>query len=189
MEALCCEPGCMKYFSNEECLKSHIQSCHQHITCEICGTKQLRRNIKRHLQIHEDTVSLERVKCHYDGCLHTFSTVRYCTFLGVYFFSLALLNVWISIILTSKQIYLPFWVMFAHLVICFQKSNLHQHIKAVHLELKPFACSFSGCGMRFAHKHVRDKHEKTGCHVHTFVSILCLDHLTLSLVFIWVDIL
>nr|XP_023885924.1 transcription factor IIIA-like isoform X3 [Quercus suber] len=122
VEALCCEPGCMKYFSNEECLKSHIQSCHQHITCEICGTKQLRRNIKRHLQIHEDTVSLERVKCHYDGCLHTFST----------------------------------------------KSNLHQHIKAVHLELKPFACSFSGCGMRFAHKHVRDKHEKTGCHVHTF---------------------
>ncbi|XP_030934774.1 transcription factor IIIA isoform X2 [Quercus lobata] len=121
VEALCCEPGCMKYFSNEECLKAHIQSCHQHITCEICGTKQLRRNIKRHLQIHEDTVSLERVKCHYDGCLHTFST----------------------------------------------KSNLHQHIKAVHLDIKPFACSFSGCGMRFAHKHVRDKHEKTGCHVHT----------------------
>uniref|UniRef100_A0A2N9HDA1 C2H2-type domain-containing protein n=1 Tax=Fagus sylvatica TaxID=28930 RepID=A0A2N9HDA1_FAGSY len=50
---------------------------------------------------------------------------------------------------------------------CGKKSNLQQHIKAVHLDLKPFACSFSGCGMRFAHKHVRDKHEKTGCHVYT----------------------
>ena len=93
VEALCCEPGCMKYFSNEECLKAHIQSCHQHITCEICGTKQLRRNIKRHLQIHEDTVSLERVKCHYDGCLHTFSTVRYCTFFKSFLFFTCFVNV------------------------------------------------------------------------------------------------
>uniref|UniRef100_A0A2N9IQ50 C2H2-type domain-containing protein n=1 Tax=Fagus sylvatica TaxID=28930 RepID=A0A2N9IQ50_FAGSY len=74
VEALCCEPGCMKYFANDQCLKAHIQSCHQHITCEICGTKQLKRNIKRHLRIHEDKVSLERIKCHYNGCLHTFST-------------------------------------------------------------------------------------------------------------------
>jgi hypothetical protein len=48
-------------------------------------------------------------------------------------------------------------------------------VKAVHLDLKPFACSFTGCGMRFAHKHVRDNHEKTGNHVYTPVSFLCLD--------------
>ncbi|OMP03980.1 hypothetical protein COLO4_10043 [Corchorus olitorius] len=47
-----------------------------------------------------------------------------------------------------------------------EKSNLCQHVKAVHEELKPFACCFSGCGMRFSYKHVRDKHEKSGCHVY-----------------------
>ncbi|KAB1205893.1 Transcription factor IIIA [Morella rubra] len=103
------------------CLKAHIQSCHQHITCEICGTKQLKKNIKRHLRTHEAEVSLEKIKCNYKGCLHTFSN----------------------------------------------KSNLCQHIKAVHLKLRPFACTFSGCGLRFAHKHVRDNHEKTGNHVYT----------------------
>ncbi|XP_062153779.1 transcription factor IIIA-like [Alnus glutinosa] len=121
VEAFCCETGCMKYFANDQCLKAHIKSCHRHITCEICGTKQLKKNIKRHLQMHEAEVSLVRIKCHHKGCLHTFSN----------------------------------------------KSNLRQHEKAVHLDLKPFACSFSGCGMRFAHKHVRDNHEKTGNHVYT----------------------
>ncbi|KAI5319472.1 PREDICTED: mRNAion factor IIIA [Prunus dulcis] len=43
------------------------------------------------------------------------------------------------------------------------KSNLHQHVKAVHLEHKPFVCSFSGCGMRFANKH-----EKTRGHVYAY---------------------
>ncbi|PQM39310.1 transcription factor IIIA-like [Prunus yedoensis var. nudiflora] len=123
VEAFCSEPGCMKYFSNQKCLKAHIQSCHQHITCEICGTKKLKRNIERHLCMHEGGgASVERIKCSYKGCLHTFST----------------------------------------------KSNLHQHVKAVHLEHKPFVCSFSGCGMRFAYKHVRDKHEKTGRHVYAY---------------------
>ncbi|KAL0316711.1 UNVERIFIED_CONTAM: Transcription factor IIIA [Sesamum radiatum] len=46
-------------------------------------------------------------------------------------------------------------------------SNLNQHIKAVHMELKPFKCSIPGCHMRFAFKHVRDNHEKSGCHVYT----------------------
>jgi hypothetical protein len=79
VEAFCCEPGCMKYFSNDQCLKAHIKSCHQHITCEICGTKQVKRNIKRHLQMHEVEVSLVRIKCNHKGCLHTFSNVRYIT--------------------------------------------------------------------------------------------------------------
>ncbi|KAJ4846249.1 hypothetical protein Tsubulata_046790 [Turnera subulata] len=122
VEAICLEPGCMKHFSNDECLKAHIRTCHQHITCEICGTKQLKKNIKRHLRTHEDEdCSAERIKCHFEGCLHTFST----------------------------------------------KTNLNQHVKAVHLELKPFACCFTGCGMRFSYKHVKDKHEKSGCHVYT----------------------
>ncbi|ONI35730.1 hypothetical protein PRUPE_1G551600 [Prunus persica] len=121
VEAFCSEPGCMKHFTNEQCLQAHIHSCHQHTTCEICGTKQLRNNIKRHLLTHEDKHSIERIKCDYKGCLHTFTT----------------------------------------------KSNLTKHVKAVHLEHKPFVCSFSGCGLRFAYKHVRDNHEKTGCHVYT----------------------
>ncbi|KAG6659239.1 hypothetical protein CIPAW_03G019700 [Carya illinoinensis] len=96
VEAFCCEPVCMKYFANDRCLKAHIQSCHQHITCKICGTKQLKKNFKRHLRKHEARVSLERVKCNYKGCLHTFSN----------------------------------------------ESNLRQHMKAVHFELKPFAVAF-----------------------------------------------
>ncbi|VVA10597.1 PREDICTED: mRNAion factor [Prunus dulcis] len=140
VEAFCSEPGCMKYFSNEKCLKAHIQSCHQHITCEICGTKKLKRNIERHLCTHEGgRASVERIKCSYKGCLHTFST----------------------------------------------KSNLHQHVKAVHLEHKPFVCSFSGCGMRFAYKHVRDKHEKTGRHVYAYVSIFLTHNSIPSYVGFW----
>ncbi|KAK8691859.1 hypothetical protein V6N13_075354 [Hibiscus sabdariffa] len=121
VEAFCSEPGCMKYFTNEQCLKAHVQSCHAYINCQICGAKQLKKNIKRHLQTHESGgVASERIKCDFEGCLHTFST----------------------------------------------KSNLRQHIKAVHEELRPYACSF-GCGMKFSYKHVRDNHEKSGCHVYT----------------------
>ncbi|EOY17266.1 hypothetical protein SCA6_009669 [Theobroma cacao] len=120
VEAFCSEPSCMKYFTNEQCLRAHVQSCHQYISCEICGTKQLKKNIKRHLRSHEPGDVSERIKCDFEGCCHTFST----------------------------------------------KSNLRQHVKAVHEELKPFACSFSGCGMRFSYKHVRDNHEKSGCHIY-----------------------
>eukprot|EP00258_Populus_trichocarpa_P030688 XP_024446707.1 transcription factor IIIA [Populus trichocarpa] len=122
MEAMCIEPGCMKHFSNKKCLKAHIQSCHQYINCDICGTKQLRKNIKRHLCTHEPVNgSTERIKCHFKGCQHAFST----------------------------------------------KTNLNQHVKAVHLEQRPYVCGFPGCDMRFSYKHVRDKHEKSGLHVYT----------------------
>nr|XP_043624064.1 transcription factor IIIA-like [Erigeron canadensis] len=121
VEAFCAEPGCMKYFTNDQCLKAHLLSCHQHINCEICGSKQFKRNIKRHLRTHEKVVPKERIKCSFDGCSLTFST----------------------------------------------NSNLRQHVKAAHLQEKPFECSFSGCGMRFSFKHVRDNHEKSGRHVYT----------------------
>ncbi|XP_021896069.1 transcription factor IIIA isoform X2 [Carica papaya] len=122
IEAFCAEPGCMKYFTNEQCLRAHVQTCHQKIDCEICGSKQLRKNMKRHLRTHDGGESSStRIKCDFEGCHQTFST----------------------------------------------KSNLSQHVKAVHLELKPFICSFSDCGMQFAYKHVRDNHEKTGCHLYT----------------------
>nr|DAD20002.1 TPA_asm: hypothetical protein HUJ06_021465 [Nelumbo nucifera] len=120
VEAFCSEPGCLKCFTNVECLKAHIQSCHQYITCEVCGVEQLKKNIKRHMRTHEAGVTSESIKCSFKGCLHTFST----------------------------------------------KSNLNQHIKAVHLELRPFACRFPGCGKKFPYKHVRDNHEKTGTHVY-----------------------
>ncbi|KAI3818222.1 hypothetical protein L1987_12025 [Smallanthus sonchifolius] len=74
VEAFCAEPICMKYFSNAKCLKAHLQSCHQHITCEICGIKQLKKNIKRHLRTHEKVVSKDKIKCSFDGCNLTFST-------------------------------------------------------------------------------------------------------------------
>ncbi|KAL8460091.1 hypothetical protein ACS0TY_031853 [Phlomoides rotata] len=121
VEALCAEPGCMKYFSNEQCLKEHIRSCHQYIICDKCGTKQLKKNIKRHMRMHEEGHSSERIKCSFKGCSLTFSTT----------------------------------------------SNLNQHVKAVHMELKPFACCFPGCHKRFTFKHVRDNHEKSGCHIFT----------------------
>ncbi|KAH7525054.1 hypothetical protein FEM48_Zijuj06G0184300 [Ziziphus jujuba var. spinosa] len=145
VEAFCSEPGCMKPFTNEQCLKAHLQSYHQHITCEICGTKQLRKNIKRHLRTHDTKDSTERVKCNYKGCDHTFSNVS-CCFLNCgmgYMF----------IVTKAKLVFIL-------------KSNLQQHVKAVHLKRKPFACGFSGCSMRFSYKHVREKHEKTGAHVY-----------------------
>ncbi|KAK1413737.1 hypothetical protein QVD17_35517 [Tagetes erecta] len=74
VEAFCAEPSCMKYFSNAQCLKAHLQSSHQHITCEICGIKQLKKNIKRHLRTHEKVVSIDKIKCSFDGCNLTFST-------------------------------------------------------------------------------------------------------------------
>ncbi|GMN45145.1 hypothetical protein TIFTF001_014344 [Ficus carica] len=74
VEAVCAEAGCMKTFTNEQCLKAHIQSCHQHHTCEICGSKQLKKNIKRHLRTHEEKISMESIKCNFKDCDHTFST-------------------------------------------------------------------------------------------------------------------
>lgn len=121
VEAFCSEPGCFKYFTNEQCLKEHTQSSHQHIVCEICGTKQRKKNMKRHLRMHETQPSSKRISCDFEDCDHTFAT----------------------------------------------RSNLKQHIKASHQSIKPFVCSFSGCGMRFSFKHVRDNHEKSGFHVYT----------------------
>ncbi|KAK9156565.1 hypothetical protein Scep_003139 [Stephania cephalantha] len=116
IEAVCCEPDCMKVFTNSECLKAHIQACHQHITCEICGSKQPKKNFKRHMLVHEGEVtSTERIKCSFEGCQYTFAT----------------------------------------------KSNLNQHVKAVHLELRPFVCRVGGCGKKFPYRHVRDNHEKS----------------------------
>ncbi|KAI3843293.1 hypothetical protein MKW98_025980 [Papaver atlanticum] len=115
VEAICCELGCMKYFANNDCLKAHVQSCHQHVLCEVCGT-----NMKRRMRGHENEGSSERIKCSFKGCECTFAN----------------------------------------------KSNLNQHVKSVHLELRPFACQFPGCGQRFAFKHVRDNHEKSGCYIY-----------------------
>lgn len=75
LEAYCAEPGCMKYFSNEQCLKEHIRSCHQYILCDTCGTKQLKKNIKRHMRMHEADLSSGRIGCSVKGCSLTFSTV------------------------------------------------------------------------------------------------------------------
>lgn len=74
VEAFCAEPDCMKYFTNEQCLKEHIRSCHQYVTCENCGTKQLKKNIKRHMRMHEGGLSSGRIKCSFEGCSLTFAS-------------------------------------------------------------------------------------------------------------------
>ncbi|KAL8162922.1 hypothetical protein V2J09_014411 [Rumex salicifolius] len=72
VEVFCADPSCMKPFTNKKCLNDHIRTCHQHVNCEICGTKQLRKNIKRHLCTHED--SPEEIKCSFKGCEQMFTT-------------------------------------------------------------------------------------------------------------------
>jgi general transcription factor IIIA len=118
VQVVCCEPGCLKYFTNAEALREHVQQNHSRICCEVCGSQQLKKQIKRHMRIHESQTCVERIKCHFDNCLHSFT----------------------------------------------RKSNLNQHIRAVHLGLRPFKCRFHECEMSFSHKAVRDNHEKTGRH-------------------------
>ncbi|KAH0467607.1 hypothetical protein IEQ34_002640 [Dendrobium chrysotoxum] len=73
LEIFCGEPLCMKPFTNSECLKAHIQSCHKYVKCEVCGALQLRKNFKRHQRTHEGVISKERINCSFQGCEQTFS--------------------------------------------------------------------------------------------------------------------
>jgi len=76
IEVVCVYPGCMKSFTNLQCLRAHTKSCHQYVNCETCGKKQLRKNIKRHLHKHETGSSSEVFHCDYKDCSSTFSSVR-----------------------------------------------------------------------------------------------------------------
>ncbi|KAJ6849257.1 transcription factor IIIA-like isoform X1 [Iris pallida] len=73
VEVICGEPGCLKSFTNSDCLKAHIQACHQYCQCEICGTTQLKKNFKRHQRAHQECDAAERIKCSFEGCQYTFS--------------------------------------------------------------------------------------------------------------------
>ncbi|KAG0478102.1 hypothetical protein HPP92_012821 [Vanilla planifolia] len=72
LEIICREPGCMKLFINQESLKAHIESCHKYVKCEVCGTQQLKKNIKQHQRTHENFVKT-KLKCSFEGCEHTYS--------------------------------------------------------------------------------------------------------------------
>ncbi|KAF0918638.1 hypothetical protein E2562_025216, partial [Oryza meyeriana var. granulata] len=72
-EVICCEPGCMKAFTNLECLKAHNESFHRHVVCDVCETKQLKKNFKRHQRMHEGSCVTERVQCHFKDCNLSFS--------------------------------------------------------------------------------------------------------------------
>ncbi|KAH9326230.1 hypothetical protein KI387_006408 [Taxus chinensis] len=117
-EVICCEPGCLKYFTNAEALKEHLRQNHNRVCCEICGSQQLKKQIKRHMRIHENKTCVKSISCPYERCLHSYT----------------------------------------------RKSNLNQHIQSVHLGLKPFKCRFGACGMMYAHKSARDRHETSGAH-------------------------
>lgn len=87
-ETFCGDPGCMKPFASVECLRAHMRSCHQYVNCEVCGSKHLRKNYKRHLQTHDEHLPTT-LKCSFEGCNHSFTTVRYFDPLfRVYFASL-----------------------------------------------------------------------------------------------------
>ncbi|KAJ0974887.1 hypothetical protein J5N97_016852 [Dioscorea zingiberensis] len=73
VEVVCGEPSCLKHFTNSECLKAHIESCHRHIKCDVCGTRQLKKNFMRHQLIHEGKSGAEKIKCTFEGCLYAFS--------------------------------------------------------------------------------------------------------------------
>ncbi|KAL3035887.1 hypothetical protein AAZX31_02G275600 [Glycine max] len=74
VDMVCLEPGCLKHFTNVQCLQAHVKSSHQYMTCDICGTKQLKKNIKRHLRSHEaEGSSSETFQCEFKGCSCTFS--------------------------------------------------------------------------------------------------------------------
>ncbi|KAJ3679436.1 hypothetical protein LUZ60_017447 [Juncus effusus] len=73
-EVICTEKGCLKHFSNAKCLKEHVRSCHKYINCDICGEKQLKKNIKRHMRSHENEENATKeIKCTFADCPSTFS--------------------------------------------------------------------------------------------------------------------
>ncbi|XP_028770044.1 transcription factor IIIA-like isoform X1 [Neltuma alba] len=74
VEVICLYPDCMKHFTNEQCLQEHIKLCHQYVTCETCGKNQLKKNIKRHLRMHESSTSSGTFKCEYKDCGSQFSS-------------------------------------------------------------------------------------------------------------------
>jgi len=118
VEIVCCELSCLKYFTNAEALRENVQQNHNCVCYEVCRNQQLKKQIKRHMRIHESQTCVERIQCQFDNWLHGFT----------------------------------------------RKSNLNQHIRAVHLGLRSFKCRFRGCEMNFAHKSVRENHDKTGRH-------------------------
>ncbi|KAG0476403.1 hypothetical protein HPP92_012820 [Vanilla planifolia] len=72
LEIICGEQGCTKLFINRESLRAHIESCHKYVKCEVCETRQLKKNIKQHQRTHEH-VAKPKLKCSFEGCEHTYS--------------------------------------------------------------------------------------------------------------------
>lgn len=76
IEAYCAELGCMKSFTNKQCLTAHRQSCHKYIKCEICGKRKLRKNIKQHLrQKHESEGPQKTIQCMHESWTKVFSSI------------------------------------------------------------------------------------------------------------------
>ncbi|KAK3444988.1 hypothetical protein EUGRSUZ_A00567, partial [Eucalyptus grandis] len=178
----CPVDGCDKSFAYQGNMKRHLNEIHndeeplmsgeckslkQHVCPEIGCGKVFKFASK--LRKHEDShVKLETVEAFFSECMKYFSNVD---FLKEHVRSAHQLNIQRHLRTHEKKNSADseaFRCDFEGCQLIFStKSNLCQHVKAVHLEVRPFVCDHKDCGKKFAYKHVRDHHEKIGCHVYT----------------------
>ncbi|KAI3990027.1 hypothetical protein MKX01_009634 [Papaver californicum] len=174
----CPAEGCNQTFAYKGNVKRHIEDMHddegssssdsqgqtQHICQEIgCGKVfKYASRLRKHEESHVKLESVEAICCELD----------------------IFLLIMIALRLMSIHATNMFCARFRHMrgheiegsterikcsikgCECTFKSNLNQHVKSVHFQLRPFVCRFPDWGQRFSFKHVRDNHEKSASHVY-----------------------
>ncbi|KAH8968480.1 hypothetical protein BDL97_03G129800 [Sphagnum fallax] len=147
----CPEPGCGKAFRFPSCLQTHQEHVHGKMSAEDMTT-----------------VCLE------PGCGETFQGVTELRLHKKASHSSVVCDICgMSMMRTSLKQHLVTHEDETRLFPCSfpgclhsytTKSNLNQHVTAVHKELKPYICSHVDCGRQFAYRAVRDRHEMSGLH-------------------------
>ncbi|KAJ7548852.1 hypothetical protein O6H91_07G030400 [Diphasiastrum complanatum] len=187
----CPWPNCKLQCTNKSNFKRHLRRHDEKGSLQRCRDKSMDkikmypcecgkefRNLSA-LQYHQDTahvIQYAEIICSEVGCYETFSDAaslkeharlshRYalCEVCGKSFLKRNLKRHYEAHNGAVKQ---SFYCPYANCSHGYtRKSNLTSHIKAVHLQVKPYSCSFENCGKRFAFKNVRDNHEKTAAHL------------------------